>query len=114
MTAFALDSNSNWNHLFVPTNRIRLHCVTQGEGDLVVLLHGFPEFWYSWRHQIPVLARHFKVVVPDLRGYNDSDKPNSGYDLDTLSIDIKGLIRNLGYRKAHIIGHDWGGSIACG
>jgi pimeloyl-ACP methyl ester carboxylesterase len=112
MTAFALNSNSSWNHLFVPTNRIRLHCVTQGEGDLVVLLHGFPEFWYSWRYQIPALARHFKVVVPDLRGYNDSDKPNSGYDLDTLSSDIKGLIRHLGYQKAHVIGHDWGGSIA--
>lgn len=113
MTAAALTStSSNWKHLFVETNRIRLHCVTQGEGDLVVLLHGFPEFWYSWRHQIPALAKHFKVVVPDLRGYNDSDKPRSGYDLDTLSADIRGLIRNLGYLNAHIVGHDWGGSIA--
>ena len=101
-----------WQHSFVRTNRIRLHCVTQGEGDLVVLLHGFPEFWYSWRHQIPSLARYFKVVVPDLRGYNDSDKPESGYDLDTLSNDIVGLIQSLGYVKAHIVGHDWGGAIA--
>ena len=101
-----------WQHSFVRTNRIRLHCVTQGQGDLVVLLHGFPEFWYSWRHQIPSLARHFKVVVPDLRGYNDSDKPDSGYDLDTLSKDIVGLIHSLGYVKAHIVGHDWGGAIA--
>jgi len=75
-------------------------------------LHGFPEFWYSWRHQIPALARHFKVVVPDLRGYNDSDKPESGYDLDTLSADIRGLIDRLGYTKAHIVGHDCGGAIA--
>jgi pimeloyl-ACP methyl ester carboxylesterase len=75
-------------------------------------LHGFPEFWYSWRYQIPVLARHFKVVVPDLRGYNDSEKPASGYDLDTLSADIRSLIENLGYRRAHIVGHDWGGTIA--
>jgi epoxide hydrolase 4 len=89
-----------------------LHCVTQGEGELVILLHGFPEFWYSWRHQIPALARHFKVVVPDLRGYNDSDKPQSGYDLDTLSADIRGLIEGLGYLRAHIVGHDWGGAIA--
>ncbi|GAB4290007.1 MAG: alpha/beta hydrolase [Oscillatoriaceae cyanobacterium] len=101
-----------WQHHFVETNRIRLHCVTQGEGDLVVLLHGFPEFWYSWRYQIPALARNFKVVVPDLRGYNDSDKPDSGYDLDTLAADIKGLIESLGYVKAHIVGHDWGGAIA--
>jgi pimeloyl-ACP methyl ester carboxylesterase len=103
---------SEWQHQFVETNQIRLHCVTQGEGELVILLHGFPEFWYSWRFQIPALARHFKVVVPDLRGYNDSDKPASGYDLDTLSADIKGLIENLGYARAHLVGHDWGGAIA--
>lgn len=78
----------------------------------MLLLHGFPEFWYSWRYQIPALARHFKVVVPDLRGYNDSDKPDSGYDLDTLSADIRGLIEALGYQSAHIVGHDWGGAIA--
>ncbi|HIK42459.1 alpha/beta hydrolase [Thermoleptolyngbya sp. M55_K2018_002] len=103
---------NGWQHCFIETNRIRLHCVTQGEGELVVLLHGFPEFWYSWRHQIPALAKHFKVVVPDLRGYNDSDKPSAGYDLDTLSADIQGIIENLGYLKAHIVGHDWGGAIA--
>jgi pimeloyl-ACP methyl ester carboxylesterase len=101
-----------WQHHFVETNSIRLHCVTQGEGDLVVLLHGFPEFWYSWRHQIPALAKHFKVVVPDLRGYNDSDKPKSGYDLDTLSADIRGLIEHMGYAQACLVGHDWGGTIA--
>jgi epoxide hydrolase 4 len=103
---------SQWKHDFIETNNIRLHCVSQGEGELVVLLHGFPEFWYSWRYQIPVLARHFKVVVPDLRGYNDSDKPESGYDLDTLSADIRGLIERFGYKTAHIVGHDWGGAIA--
>jgi pimeloyl-ACP methyl ester carboxylesterase len=108
MTALA----TGWQHQFIETNKIRLHCVTQGEGDLVILLHGFPEFWYSWRHQIPVLARHFKVVVPDLRGYNDSDKPENGYDLDTLTEDVRGLIENLGYLKAHVVGHDWGGTIA--
>ena len=105
-------SSLGWQHQFINTNRIRLHCITQGEGDLVVLLHGFPEFWYSWRCQIPLLARYFKVVVPDLRGYNDSDKPRYGYDLDTLSADIRGLIEQLGYTKAHIIGHDWGGTLA--
>jgi epoxide hydrolase 4 len=105
-------SDSTWHHHFIEANRIRLHYVTQGEGELVLLLHGFPEFWYSWRYQIPALARHFKVVVPDLRGYNDSEKPAGGYDLDTLSADIRSLIERLGYSKAHIVGHDWGGSIA--
>lgn len=109
MTALSL---TEWQHHFIETNRIRLHCVTQGEGELVILLHGFPEFWYSWRYQIPALARHFKVVVPDLRGYNDSDKPSTGYDLDTLAADIQGLIEGLGYTRAHLVGHDWGGAIA--
>lgn len=103
---------AGWQHHFVQTNHIRLHCVSQGEGDLVILLHGFPEFWYSWRHQLPTLAQHFRVVVPDLRGYNDSDKPTSGYDLDTLAADIQGLIQALGYVRANIVGHDWGGVIA--
>jgi pimeloyl-ACP methyl ester carboxylesterase len=110
MTALTLAAE--WEHHFIETNRIRLHYVTQGAGDLVVLLHGFPEFWYSWRYQIPALSRYFKVVVPDLRGYNDSDKPATGYDLDTLAADIQGLIESLGYTRAHIVGHDWGGAIA--
>ena len=99
-------------HHFIQANRIRLHYVTQGEGDLIILLHGFPEFWYSWRYQIPVLARNFKVVVPDLRGYNQSDKPATGYDLTTLATDINSLVENLGYNRAHIVGHDFGGAIA--
>ncbi len=102
----------SWRHEFVETNNIRLHCVTQGEGELVILLHGFLEFWYSWRHQIPQLARHFKVVAPDLRGYNDSDKPSNGYDLETLGRDIHGLIGALGYQRARVVGHGWGGAIA--
>jgi pimeloyl-ACP methyl ester carboxylesterase len=112
MQPFMASLDSGWQHQFIETNNIRLHCVTQGQGELVILLHGFPEFWYSWRHQIPALARHFKVVVPDLRGYNYSDKPQTGYDLDTLSADIQGLIESLGYVRAHIVGHDWGGAIA--
>jgi epoxide hydrolase 4 len=103
------DVESEWQHQFIETNRVRLHCVTQGEGDLVLLLHGFPEFWYAWRFQLPVLARHFKVVVPDLRGHNESDKPTSGYDVDTLSADVIGLIQALGYQQASIVGHDCGG-----
>jgi pimeloyl-ACP methyl ester carboxylesterase len=101
-------------HGFAHVNGIRLHYVTQGEGRLVILLHGFPEFWYSWRHQIPVLAEHFKVVVPDLRGYNESDKPAgvANYRIDRLTADVMGLIRAFGEEKAIIVGHDWGGGVA--
>ncbi|MBW4537561.1 MAG: alpha/beta hydrolase [Myxacorys chilensis ATA2-1-KO14] len=112
MTVSESHSESQWQHHFIEANRIRLHYVTQGDGELVLLLHGFPEFWYSWRYQIPALARHYKVVVPDLRGYNDSEKPTQGYDLDTLTADIRSLIENLGYSRAHVVGHDWGGAIA--
>ncbi|HLX56793.1 MAG TPA: alpha/beta hydrolase [Ktedonobacteraceae bacterium] len=102
-----------WKHRDIMTNGIRMHYVTQGEGPLVVLLHGFPEFWYSWRYQIPVLAEHgYRVVAPDMRGYNDSDKPRKGYDVATLMRDIVGLIKGLGYEKAVIVGHDWGGVLA--
>ena len=65
-----------WKHEFIATNNITLHYVTQGEGPLMLMLHGFPEFWYSWRHQIPEFASDYKVVAVDLRGYNDSDKPH--------------------------------------
>lgn len=102
-----------WSHRDIITNGIRMHYVTQGEGPLVVLLHGFPEFWYSWRYQIPFLAEHgYKAVAPDLRGYNDTDKPRIGYDMPTLLGDIAGLIRGLGQERAVIVGHDWGGVLA--
>ena len=102
----------SWEHQYVKANSVQLHYVTQGSGKLLILLHGLFEFWYSWRYQLPHLSRYFKVVVPDLRGYNDSDKPRNGYDLDTLSTDIHALIHGLGYTKAHVVGHDWGGTIA--
>ncbi len=102
----------SWKHKYVKANSVQLHYVTQGSGKLLILLHGLFEFWYSWRHQLPHLSRNFKVVVPDLRGYNDSDKPRNGYDLDTLSNDIYALIHTLGYEQAYVVGHDWGGTIA--
>jgi pimeloyl-ACP methyl ester carboxylesterase len=97
---------------YIQTNGIRLHYVEAGNGPLVVLLHGFPEFWYSWRAQLPALAQRYHVVAPDLRGYNRSDKPESGYDVATLSADIAGLIETFGEREAAIVGHDWGGALA--
>ena len=108
-----LATTETWRHQFIVTNGIRMHYVTQGAGPLIVLLHGFPEFWYSWRFQIPFLAElGYTVVAPDLRGYNDTDKPRTGYDIPTLLLDIKGLIKGLGQSEAIIVGHDWGGVLA--
>lgn len=103
-----------WKHEYVESNGLKFHCVTQGQGELLVLLHGFPEFWYSWRHQIPILARRFKVVAPDMRGYGESDKPAgvSEYKLNKLVDDVKGIIDAYGAKKAHIVAHDWGGVVA--
>ena len=94
---------------------VRLHYVKAGEGPLVVLLHGFPEFWYGWRQQIgPLAAAGFRVVAPDTRGYNLSSKPDgvAAYDTGLLAADIRGLIRERGAQTALLAGHDWGGSIA--
>lgn len=105
-------SKETWQHRDIMTNGIRMHYVTQGDGPLLVLLHGFPEFWYSWRYQIPALAAHYTVVAPDLRGYNDTDKPRTGYTQDNLLRDIVGLVTGLGHEQAVIVGHDWGGVLA--
>lgn len=103
-----------WTHEYITTNGVKLHYVTQGEGPLLLMLHGFPEFWYSWRHQIPEFAQDFKVVAIDLRGYNLSDKPEakSAYVMDEFIKDVKGVIQGLGYEKCVLVGHDWGGAIA--
>jgi pimeloyl-ACP methyl ester carboxylesterase len=101
-------------HRFVDTNGIRLHCAVDGDGPLVVFLHGFPESSYSWRHQMAALAPRFRVVAPDLRGYGDSDKPErvEAYDLKELVADVAGLIEAFGEKWAVIVGHDWGGGVA--
>lgn len=103
-----------WNHTFIDANGLKFHCVVEGEGDLVVLCHGFPECWYSWRHQIRSLSKRFKVVAPDMRGFGQSDKPKGvkSYMLNVVANDIKGIIEALGYKKAIVIGHDWGGAVA--
>ena len=103
-----------FTHQTIRTNGIQLHYVTEGEGPLMLMLHGFPEFWYSWRHQIPEFASDYKVVALDLRGYNDSDKPaqTSDYEINELIQDVKGVITGLGYENCVLVGHDWGGAIA--
>ena len=101
---------------YAQLDNVRLHYAECGRGndELVLLLHGFPEFWYSWRHQLPVLGHKFHVVAPDLRGYNLSDKPSrvEDYRIDVLVEDVVGLVKYFGAAKAAIVGHDWGAGIA--
>lgn len=100
---------------FIETNNIRMHIAEQGTGPLVILCHGFPESWYSWRHQIPALAAAgFHVVAPDQRGYGKTDRPEAIEDYNVLQLagDIVGLVKALGEEKAIIVGHDWGAAVA--
>jgi epoxide hydrolase 4 len=104
-------------HSYIETNGVKLHVVQAGpkSGVPVILLHGFPEFWYGWRKQIPALAEAgCRVIVPDQRGYNLSDKPKGvkNYDVYTLVDDILGLIDALEYEKVNLVGHDWGAIVA--
>jgi len=103
------------NHHYANINGIRLHYAESGSGDnLVILLHGFPEFWYSWRHQLTVLGNSYHVVAPDMRGYNLSDKPArvEDYRIEVLVEDVVDLIKHCGATKAAIVAHDWGAGVA--
>jgi len=107
---------ATWRETTINTNGIRLHAMTEGaQGPLVVLLHGFPECWYSWREYLhPLAEAGFRAVAPDMRGYNLSDKPDGvlNYQLPILTADVMGLIRSLGAERAIVVGHDWGGGVA--
>ena len=98
-----------WRHQFVPANGARFHVAIAGPDDndapLVVLLHGMPEFWWAWRHQLPALAAAgYRVAAMDLRGTGASDKPPHGYDVPTLARDVAGLVRSLGADRAVVVG----------
>lgn len=101
-------------HGYAKNNRVKIHYVTLGEGPLMVMIHGFPDFWYTWRHQMERLSDQFQVVAVDLRGYNESDKPKGveNYAMPLLVSDIIAVIRHLSRGKVIVVGHDWGGSIA--
>ncbi len=102
-------------HRHVQSNGIKMHIAEAGEGPLVVMLHGFPELWYSWRHQLPALAdAGYHAVAPDLRGYGDTDAPPAieSYSLLNMTADIAGILDALGEEKAVIVGNDWGANIA--
>jgi pimeloyl-ACP methyl ester carboxylesterase len=93
---------------------VKIHYASLGKGPLVVMIHGFPDFWYSWRHQMEALASNYQVVAIDQRGYNLSDKPKGveNYDMRLLVTDVAAVIKHLGRERATIVGHDWGGVVA--
>ena len=104
-------------HHFADLDALRIHYATAGPeaGPPVLLLHGFPEFWYGWRRQIPALAAAgYRVIAPDQRGYNLSSKPlgRQSYDLDLLAADILALMDHLGHGRVYLVGHDWGAAVA--
>ncbi len=102
-----------WRHRDISANGIRFHVAEAGSGPLIVLLHGFGQYWRSWRYQLPGLAQAgFRVVAPDLRGYGDTDKTQRGYDAFNLAADVAGLIRSLGERDAIVVGQGYGGVLA--
>jgi pimeloyl-ACP methyl ester carboxylesterase len=101
-----------FTHHTAKVNHVRLHYVTGGQGEPVVLLHGFAETWYMWRRIMPELGKHYTVIVPDLRGAGDSDKPAIGYDKRTLAEDIYQLVGQLGYQRIFLVGHDIGLMVA--
>ena len=108
-------TTSDLEERLIDTNGIRLRVFLKGQGPLVVFVHGWPELWYSWRHQIePIAALGYRVAVPDMRGYGGSDKPHevTAYRMRELTADIAGLIEALGEQQAVVIGHDWGAPIA--
>src|SRR4030066_202694 len=106
---------SEINHRIIDTNDIKMHIAEQGTGPLVILCHGFPELWYSWRYQLSALAKAgFHALAPDQRGFGQTDKPDAieAYNIFELVGDIVGLVHALGEEKAVIVGHDWGAPVA--
>lgn len=101
-------------HGFADSGGVKIHYVTAGEGPLVVMLHGFPDFWYTWREQMPALAQQFQVVAIDMRGFNLSDKPEGveNYTIDKLVGDVYAVVKHFNQERAIIVGHDWGGAVA--
>jgi pimeloyl-ACP methyl ester carboxylesterase len=99
---------------FVDSAGVKIHYVASGKGPLVILLHGFPDYWYTWRAQMPALAKHFQVVAIDLRGYNKSDQPKGveNYTVEKLLGDVDAVRKHFKADKTIVVGHDWGGLIA--
>jgi hypothetical protein len=105
--SFEID-NATFSHHTASVNDIQLHYVIGGQGDPVVLLHGWPKTWYAWHKVMPALTKNYTVIAPDLRGLGDSSKPPSGYDGKTTAEDIYQLVSQLGFSKVFLVGHDIG------
>lgn len=99
-------------HHYANLPGVRLHYVTLGKGNPVVLLHGWPQTWYEWRRVMPLLADRFLLIAPDLRGLGDSSRPSSGYDKKTVAADVWRLMQHLGHQRFAAVGHDWGAPVA--
>ncbi|HKG87163.1 MAG TPA: alpha/beta fold hydrolase, partial [Nitrososphaeraceae archaeon] len=110
-TSFQID-NETFSHNTASVNGIQLHYVIGGQGDPVVLLHGWPETWYAWHKIMPALAKNYTVIAPDLRGLGDSSKPPTGYDGKTVAEDIHQLVTQLGFETINLVGHDIGAFVA--
>ena len=110
------DLEQRVEHGYANNNGVKIHYASLGKGPLIVMIHGFPDFWYSWRDQMEGLSANYQVVAIDQRGYNLSDKPKGveNYDMRLLVSDVVAVIRHLGRDKAIIVGHDWGGAVAWG
>ncbi len=110
----AAEEHELGTHGFAASGEVKIHYVTAGEGPLVVLIHGFPDYWYTWREQMPVLAKSFQIVAIDQRGYNRSGQPEGveNYSMDKLVADVKAMIEHFNRDQAVIVGHDWGGAVA--
>lgn len=110
----AVDIFDRVDHHFADSDGVKIHYVSLGEGPVVLFIHGFPDFWYSWRHQMHGLSDDFKVVAMDTRGYNKSDKPEGipNYDMKFLLADVDAVIDDLGQENVTVVAHDWGGGIA--
>lgn len=113
-TPAAADVYDRVQHGFADSGGVKIHYVTLGSGPMLVMIHGYPDFWYLWRHQIEALSESYQVVAIDQRGYNQSDKPKGveQYDVKYLVGDVEAVIRHLGRDRATIVGHDWGGFVA--
>jgi pimeloyl-ACP methyl ester carboxylesterase len=109
--SFEID-NVTFSHHMTTVNGIQMHYVMGGKGDPVVLLHGYPQSWYEWRHVMPALAKNYTVVAPDLRGFGDSSRPVTGYDGKTTAEDISQLVSQLGFNKIFLVAHDVGAQTA--
>jgi pimeloyl-ACP methyl ester carboxylesterase len=108
------DLDKRVEHGYADSNGVKIHYASLGKGPLIVMIHGFPDFWYSWRDQMEALSANYQVVAIDQRGYNLSDKPKGveNYDMMLLVGDVAAVIKHLGRDKAIIVGHDWGGIVA--